>query len=92
MGLPPLTRERHVTGPHLHLEYRITPAYAGKTERPACAAPKAEDYPRLRGKDAFCKTFEKFKLGLPPLTRERQTGEYTASESLGITPAYAGKT
>ena len=31
--------------------YRITPAYAGKTERKGIAPPRRRDHPRVCGKD-----------------------------------------
>ena len=73
-------------------EYRITPAYAGKTHRHYASRFVAKDHPRLRGKDItlLCTYWD--NSGSPPLTRERREELFAGDVYPGITPAYAGKT
>ena len=51
MGSPPLTRERQGRNKDYILNQRITPAYAGKTQKEPWQLSRTQDHPRLRGKD-----------------------------------------
>ena len=53
LGSPPHTRERLILREAEALKPRITPAYAGKTWRRQGILHKAQDHPRIRGKDIF---------------------------------------
>ena len=71
--------------------YRITPAYAGKSRALYAEAKNYEDHPRLCG--------EKFRLALgdndftgsPPPMRGKVLHTFLISCYYRITPAYAGK-
>ena len=71
--------------------YRITPAYAGKSRALYAEAKNYEDHPRLCG--------EKFRLALgdndftgsPPPMRGKVAAIAGLVAAFGITPAYAGK-
>jgi len=68
-GSPPLARggldARHQRRP---LSW-ITPARAGRTERPARPAPRRTDHPRSRGEDSMPCWALSFSVGSPPLAR-----------------------
>ena len=92
LGSPPLTRERRVTKDMRCVLAGITPAHAGKTTRIAQIIARKQDHPRSRGKDLPQYSIWLFRLGSPPLTRERRFSEFLLYFSIRITPAHAGKT
>ena len=103
LGSPPHTRERRLSFIFFFLLFGITPAYAGKTYQftPAYAGKtnyaqlnntQYRDHPRIRGKDRYSRRCRGAWKGSPPHTRERRVGFEAGALSLGITPAYAGKT
>ena len=92
IGSPPLTRERPITTVENYLKTRITPAYAGKTVCSFACVCAAWDHPRLRGKDRHTDRKAGYRLGSPPLTRERLLMEKGHRPEWRITPACAGKT
>ena len=51
LGSPPLTRERRLKEKSIRPDKRITPAYAGKTQKELGDLLGKRDHPRLRGKD-----------------------------------------
>ena len=91
-GSPPRMRERLVDSPPINGIAGITPAYAGKTHFEAPTAWRAEDHPRVCGKDnRRCRGICGL-AGSPPRMRERPWDVDADFCRLGITPAYAGKT
>ena len=91
-GSPPLTREpqTHKIAAKSHL--RITPAYAGTTDRSLLGVIHQRDHPRLRGNHSVYVFFSSPLLGSPPLTREPRQIPHICVSAVGITPAYAGTT
>ena len=72
-------------------DIRITPAYAGKSEKYMNQVPKLQDHPRLCGEKLVDgQTYEDHK-GSPPPMRGKVTDFANACKFEGITPAYAGK-
>ena len=71
--------------------YRITPAYAGKSEDLGAGDIASEDHPRLRGEKAKSRFAQSGSPGSPPLTRGKVFAFVTTDEPARITPAYAGK-
>ena len=71
--------------------YRITPAYAGKSHYPRRRRNGNEDHPRLCGeKNWEVLTWHKI-LGSPPPMRGKVYTAVSMPDTVGITPAYAGK-
>ena len=90
-GSPPLTRGK---GEHLITlsgQARITPAYAGKRNSPSPKGRGRWDHPRLRGEKVPHKSPSEKFAGSPPLTRGKAFHDGGHLQSIGITPAYAGK-
>ena len=72
-------------------DYRITPAYAGKSGRVLTLARFSEDHPRVCGEK-----FPKWApitllMGSPPRMRGKVWDNFKHFMGEGITPAYAGK-
>ena len=71
--------------------YRITPAYAGKSQLEIEPFAPPQDHPRLCGEKVLWRTPTCSTIGSPPPMR----GKVTAAEEFQpygrITPAYAGK-
>ena len=77
----------------LHLQpCRITPAYAGKTERPGHCAGDREDHPRVCGENQGVAWIGRHGEGSPPRMRGKPPPVVVEPPAPGITPAYAGKT
>ena len=91
-GSPPLARERPDADCIMRGHPGITPARAGKTERPLFGHRPDGDHPRSRGKDKLLNRFNAHLQGSPPLARERLGGEIAVRPRTRITPARAGKT
>ena len=72
-------------------DFRITPAYAGKSGSACLRCSDAEDHPRLCGEKPNSPWIDFLSVGSPPPMR----GKVAVSTSNGsrhrITPAYAGK-
>ena len=70
---------------------RITPAYAGKSEK--CLLPDSlyQDHPRLCGEKVQSTSDDAAKLGSPPPMRGKVRRCHFSSKLDRITPAYAGK-
>ena len=91
MGSPPRGRGKAVSTDFLLLDFRITPAWAGKRPQAACLVLTSEDHPRVGG--------EKFRFpdrlpplqGSPPRGRGKDLEKCYLSSHLRITPAWAGK-
>ena len=85
-------RERPYDSPDLEKALGITPAYAGKTNLALDKAFRAQDHPRVCGKDSYRILTQMIMMGSPPRMRERRVYSSTRIIVIGITPAYAGKT
>ena len=91
LGSPPPTRGKDKLMPEYRRALGITPAHAGKSRACPMPPPDSQDHPRLRG--------EKFHLrrdlmeirGSPPPTRGKVFAVRFDTQTLGITPAHAGK-
>ena len=70
---------------------RITPAYAGKSQKPDGISTLHGDHPRLCGEKQHMKGMLLSELGSPPPMRGKVIAAGEATHNLGITPAYAGK-
>ena len=75
VGSPPLTREQRNHGCSMAAFYRITPAYAGTTNRLPFLPLVLRDHPRLRGNNGSGQARKQGKVGSPPLTREQLQGQ-----------------
>ena len=74
------------------LNYRITPAYAGKTKGHGSGEAVAWDHPRVCGKNQNRGAAAGLGAGSPPRMREKRGTIERHRLKDGITPAYAGKT
>ena len=70
----------------------ITPAYAGNTSAPLNFWHFNWDHPRLRGEHTYYHICRKGRQGSPPPTRGTLASIWFRSDTVGITPAYAGNT
>ena len=70
---------------------RITPAYAGKSERSAGPSLWTQDHPRVCGEKPFGRLCLNLILGSPPRMRGKGFGFVCRHCEIRITPAYAGK-
>ena len=69
----------------------ITPAYAGKRDRPRSGPGTTRDHPRVCGEKYTCPLMSLSSGGSPPRMRGKGLGISMSDYSDGITPAYAGK-
>ena len=69
----------------------ITPAYAGKRRLSVKTASRNRDHPRVCGEKKFTLDAGKLIPGSPPRMRGKALDLNLLTASLGITPAYAGK-
>ena len=69
----------------------ITPAYAGKSQAESCGCMIAADHPRVCGEKSNVPPWERLVLGSPPRMRGKGGIQDSSPPSVGITPAYAGK-
>ena len=72
-------------------EERITPAYAGKSITGYWNLVAVEDHPRLCGEKSSIHTLGKKQSGSPPPMRGKEGKLENLTDSVRITPAYAGK-
>ena len=91
-GSPPRVREKLESWHQQLMEIRITPACAGKTRFARLNNVKPLDHPRVCGKNADAQARKITTTGSPPRVREKPQDIRTAINTLGITPACAGKT
>ena len=90
-GSPPRMRgkaEQQQSPVHLQ---RITPAYAGKSSLRGSRACSGRDHPRVCGEKAAWFLPCRIDQGSPPRMRGKATVADVPAKSVGITPAYAGK-
>ena len=73
------------------IEFRITPAYAGKRKPSKFRFGKPEDHPRLCGEKNGINAKLQLVQGSPPPMRGKETAANASLHCLRITPAYAGK-
>ena len=91
-GSPPRMRGKQDYS-HIRLARgRITPAYAGKTEKVMKAFGEGEDHPRVCGENLYSLKRRLRLWGSPPRMRGKLIMQSLVVTLHGITPAYAGKT
>ena len=91
LGSPPHMRGKEYRTLRRPPEHGITPAYAGKRSRTQSFTSTWQDHPRICG-EKFCPRLLIAKgLGSPPHMRGKASKAGEQSHSIGITPAYAGK-
>ncbi len=90
-GSPPRTRGEAKILAGQRSRFGITPAYAGRS-LPASAPPSTSgDHPRVRGEKASAESSVSSLRGSPPRTRGEAWEEDMGLATIGITPAYAGR-
>ena len=72
-------------------EKRITPAYAGQIYGSMPTSENDGDHPRIRGTNKAEVPLLSHPIGSPPHTRDKFFFVLAISDSLRITPAYAGQ-
>ena len=91
MGSPPRMRGKVCIPLWCSVTAGITPAYAGKRDKPLVIVSTITDHPRVCGEKALS-TFSSLKnSGSPPRMRGKVQNQEALSAGNGITPAYAGK-
>ena len=90
-GSPPPMRGKVVAKTLGYVEGRITPAYAGKSNRGTDFVPLPWDHPRLCGEKFGGQVKRACGKGSPPPMRGKACGTVKYLYATGITPAYAGK-
>ena len=90
-GSPPPTRGKESVGITKWDGYGITPAYAGKSQIHQHKLIHLKDHPRLRGEKSSLPALSRVITGSPPPTRGKGVPFLHGDFSVGITPAYAGK-
>ena len=91
MGSPPHVRGKVIKNHMEVLMQRITPAYAGKSDRADIILSPNRDHPRVCG-EKFCFVLSLYNLlGSPPRMRGKGRRHLGPQLLHGITPAYAGK-
>ena len=92
VGSSPLTRGGRI---HLRLNlqrFRLIPAYAGRTTKGPGNNSWKGAHPRLRGADFPTMVAATVSRGSSPLTRGGRATLHTLIASIGLIPAYAGRT
>ena len=84
-------RGKAVSGQSPPTRYRITPAYAGKSGRGSTSCFLYRDHPRLCGEKLERIRLYKPDSGSPPPMRGKVYAAVSMPDTVGITPAYAGK-
>ena len=72
-------------------QIRITPAYAGKSEKGYDKFTEIGDHPRLCGEKVTIRKSREYGIGSPPPMRGKVSGISSRLYESRITPAYAGK-
>ena len=73
------------------IDFRITPAYAGKRSASRGHVEAVRDHPRLCGEKFFSLHHNICQIGSPPPMRGKVRVGEAYSRAYRITPAYAGK-
>ena len=90
-GSPPRGRGKGVSYILLSEKFRITPAWAGKSQCQSEAQQRRKDHPRVGGeKGSFIPSMTP-AIGSPPRGRGKATALPDCKRKLRITPAWAGK-
>ena len=90
-GSPPPMRGKVVDIVYQLQQEGITPAYAGKSPEYHTAFQAVRDHPRLCGEKPRNSTVFPLICGSPPPMRGKATRHIRPIDTVGITPAYAGK-
>ena len=90
-GSPPLARGKVLRRFKVCLQFRITPACAGKSRSRHRLDSQNQDHPRLRGEKSLKKSRRPVSKGSPPLARGKALSSAPAPPLGRITPACAGK-
>ena len=90
-GSPPRMRGKVAESVLAFRWYRITPAYAGKSNFCVTLHWQRKDHPRVCGEKAADTKSTSIKLGSPPRMRGKADFDVCPDRQCGITPAYAGK-
>ena len=91
-GSPPQVRGKHPTYLELQYQRRITPAGAGKTGLHRARSCARADHPRRCGENNFIDAMTGGTKGSPPQVRGKPDKKQALLDTVGITPAGAGKT
>ena len=91
-GSPPRMRGKRCGLYKVLYRFRITPADAGKTDIQRAAGSIIRDHPRGCGENAYFRSDEDAERGSPPRMRGKLTIHVRYLQTVGITPADAGKT
>ena len=91
-GSPPRVRGKPDVNAFPRLDDRITPARAGKTDRPAGRIPLSRDHPRACGENGTIQIENDAITGSPPRVRGKLHERRQIAQRRRITPARAGKT
>ena len=91
LGSPPPMRGKVLESGQINAQQRITPAHAGKSLTPGASSSSEKDHPRPCGEKIFpCAALCVCK-GSPPPMRGKGSLQGVRTETMGITPAHAGK-
>ena len=90
-GSPPRMRGKAGSSPASGTFDRITPAYAGKSNRDQTILTTFEDHPRVCGEKDGRLDFSMLQKGSPPRVRGKARHLVRGAVKRGITPACAGK-
>ena len=91
IGSPPRGRGKAPSGRGLPQEYRITPAWAGKSLIHPHGSRWHRDHPRVGGEKARRSALDSPAAGSPPRGRGKDDDEHHPAPNDRITPAWAGK-
>ncbi len=90
-GSPPPMRGKDLAAFQHLMQFRITPAYAGKSASESPRKAALQDHPRLCG-EKICRNLPTYSgRGSPPPMRGKAMILLDIGAASGITPAYAGK-
>ena len=91
-GSSPLTRGGRLDQQDAAARDGLIPAYAGRTASSTALSVARRAHPRLRGADVAASDADLAAAGSSPLTRGVRVFVPVVSGSLGLIPAYAGRT
>ena len=91
LGSPPRVRGKGLSAVIFSHSLRITPACAGKSNRPRNNYNNHRDHPRVCGEKMFSQCVKPLKLGSPPRVRGKAIRSNGFPNRNRITPACAGK-
>ena len=91
LGSPPPMRGKVILYNKIWSAFRITPAYAGKSDMDSPDFSRSKDHPRLCGEKPGNLLITSNAPGSPPPMRGKALKKFSVFPRNGITPAYAGK-